>query len=409
MATARPSSVPTKMAPPPPVSRCSAAATAALEHLQGVEKQLQNEGLVFDMGTVQHLEEAIQAIKKLEGERKRILELLEEETIKNCNLRVKIKGMPQIVMEEFEALVAAARRAQVLKITEIEASAQEVESVVERTHSKQNFSEQHNLALSEEQKEFGDKQEKTVDILNQQLATKNSFYIQVNELLNMERDEEEESAFQINATDELEKEIVWAVSVFEKEQALLESQTADLQSKLLALKLQIAQKSMEYEALLAILCALQKQVEEKKQAIQDRKAELAKLLETIKRLLKKYGRKKAEKEEILQKKAKLQTGQISMDSDFREEAEALLQQLAESEEEMLCRSIKRLKNENDLLRRHSLGMVFQEERKFNTGETFSLKRLTPAAFLSAAYTTSMGKQFILARETNFQASRGLCF
>ncbi|XP_048341819.1 myosin-11-like [Sphaerodactylus townsendi] len=254
------------MAPPPPVSRCSAAATAALEHLQGVEKQLQNEGLVFDMGTVQHLEEAIQAIKKLEGERKRILELLEEETIKNCNLRVKIKGMPQIVMEEFEALVAAARRAQVLKITEIEASAQEVESVVERTHSKQNFSEQHNLALSEEQKEFGDKQEKTVDILNQQLATKNSFYIQVNELLNMERDEEEESAFQINATDELEKEIVWAVSVFEKEQALLESQTADLQSKLLALKLQIAQKSMEYEALLAILCALQKQVEEKKQS-----------------------------------------------------------------------------------------------------------------------------------------------
>ncbi|KAH0620283.1 hypothetical protein JD844_020447 [Phrynosoma platyrhinos] len=112
-----------------------------------LEKQLQNEGLVFNKETVKHLEDAIKSIKELEEERKHTIELLEEETIKNCNLRVRIKGFPEIVIKEFEELVAAAHRFHFNKLSEVELSVSNAVSAVESTYSRQEISEEENVAL----------------------------------------------------------------------------------------------------------------------------------------------------------------------------------------------------------------------------------------------------------------------
>ncbi|XP_054828030.1 microtubule-associated tumor suppressor 1 homolog A-like [Eublepharis macularius] len=317
------------MAPPELESRCSEPATAALEHLRGVEKQLQNEGLVFNKGTVQHLEDAIKAIKELEEEKKHIVDLLEEETIKNCNLRIRLKGIPQMVMEEFEALVAAAHHFRFTKIHEIELSLQEIISAVEQTCSKQRLSEERNFALCEEQKGFGSKHEETISLLNQHMAAKHGMNIQINELRNMKKDEEEETAWQVNAIEELEKKRTNEMSVFMEQHGLLESLIAELQSKLKAKKLETAKKRLDYEASLIILQAFEEEVAERNKAIVTGREELAKLFETIKRLLKELEKKKAEKQKILQKKVDLQNSVVGMDAQFNESKEALLKQLTE--------------------------------------------------------------------------------
>ncbi|XP_077180071.1 coiled-coil domain-containing protein 175 [Paroedura picta] len=356
------------MEPPPPVSRCSeAVAAAALEHLRGVEKQVQNEGLVFDKGTVQHLEEAVKAIKELEEERRRILELLEEETIKNCNLRVRVKGIPAIVMKEFEELVAAARRSRFHKITEIEASVQEVVTATEHAQFKQQLHEERNLVLCEEQKECGGKHEEAVDLLNQQMAAKNSFCIQMNELRNLQEDEEEESTWQINAIEELEKKMAEEVSVFEEQQKLLESQIAELQRQLQAQRLLTAQKRQEYEALLPILQDLHEQVKEKYQTVENLRQELTDLLEKIRNLVLEYEQKKAEKEKILQQQAALRNKMANMDQYFHETKESLLQQLAEADEELesTTRTNKKLRKENNLLK-SQFEALLEEERDFSS-------------------------------------------
>ncbi|XP_060117496.1 paramyosin-like [Heteronotia binoei] len=347
--------------------RSQAAAAAALAHLQGVEKQLQNEGLVFDKGTVQHLEDAIKAIKELEEERRRILELLEEETIKNCNLRVKVKGIPELVMQEFEELVAAARRSQLVKITEIEASVQEMVSAVEETYSKKHLFEEHNVVLCEEQKEFGGKHVETVDLLNQQMARKHSIFSHINELHNMQKDEGEETTWQSNAIEELQKRRAKEASEFEEQQRLLESRTAELRRRVKDRRIMVSQKRMDYEALLAILRALQEQVEEKNQTVAAGKEELAKLFEEIKNLIKKYERKKAEKENILKNRAQLQTNTGNQDVRFHETKEALLQQLAEAEEELESAMLahKKVKHENNLLKRQHDAQL-EEERDYSS-------------------------------------------
>nr|XP_034997098.1 coiled-coil domain-containing protein 175-like [Zootoca vivipara] len=274
------------------------------------EKQLHNEGLVFNKETVQHFEDAIKSIKKLEEERKHTLELWEEETIKNSNLRVQIKGFPELVMKEFEELVAAAHRYRFIKINEAETSINEISNAIESAYSKQAVSKDQNAQLCEEEKELAAEQEEAVELLNEKMEAKHLVNIEINELHNLKKYEQEEIGRRESAIQEL-KQIM-------------------------------AQEACEFKAKKEWLYA---------QLHSSQRDELTDIFKYIRQLIKVYEAKKAEKEDLIKKKSDLTHEAAKTGTDFDEEAEALRRQLEEAEEKLatIKRTYKNLKNENDAL------------------------------------------------------------
>ncbi|XP_053134091.1 trichohyalin-like isoform X2 [Hemicordylus capensis] len=307
------------MEPPPP----SEWAAAALENLRGVEKQLQNEGLVFNKETVFRLQDAIRAIKELEEERKHTIELWEEETIKNCSLRVHVKGFPAIIMKEFEELVAAARRSRFSKLKEMEDSIHATASTIELTYGKQELSEALNRALCEEQKQLLLQHTAAVEQLNQQMATKHTINLEINELHNLRREDEEETVRQKSAIQELKEIMASEADDFEEKMRWLESQRISTQRE-----------------------------------------DLAQIFKKIKQLIKEYEFKKAEKEDLLKKRTELQTEQKAQDSTYDDGRGELLRQLQEIDEELeaALRANRKLKGENDLLSTQFRTLTDEEER-----------------------------------------------
>ncbi|XP_034289396.1 coiled-coil domain-containing protein 175-like isoform X1 [Pantherophis guttatus] len=353
--------------PPPHSSRCSESAAAALKHLQGVEKQIQNERLLFNKETVQHLEDAVKAIKKLEKERKDTIELLEEETIKNCNLRIKVKSFPAIVMKEFEELVAAAHRFHLKKLREVEASMNETVAAVQEVYTKQMFSEEQNETLCKEQDQRWEKYNEIVELVNQQMAARHSMNIKINELRNMTKKEEDETALEEIAIEDLKQVMAREALQFKENKASLELQIEELQKKLQMRKNEVAEKKKEYEELLKILCRLQKKVSHHNQIVTDLKKELQEMLKTIKNLIQEYEREKAEKEELIKKTLCLQDNLVSLDTDFDEERENLLQQLEEINRKLqeLQEVYQKVKEENDTLNMQ-YQMLTSEEDHFRS-------------------------------------------
>ncbi|KAK9409343.1 coiled coil domain-containing protein [Crotalus adamanteus] len=339
------------MAPPPHSSRCSESAAAALKHLQGVEKQFQNEGLLFKKETIQHLEDAVKAIKKLEKERKDTIELLEEETIKNCNLRIRVKRFPAIVMKEFEELVAAAHRFHLNKLREVEASMNETIAAVQEVYTKQMLFEEQNETLCKEQDQTWEKYDEVVQLLNQQMAARHSMNIKINELRNMTKKEEEETVMEGIAIEDLKKIMAREALQFKENKALLELQIEELREKLQMKKQEVAERKTEFERLLKILCHLQQKVSHHNRIVTDLKKELEEMLKNIKELIKEFEKKKAEKEELIKKKLGLQDNLVSLDVDFDEDKEHLLQQLEEINRKLqeLQEVYQKVKEENDIL------------------------------------------------------------
>ncbi|XP_026526044.1 coiled-coil domain-containing protein 175 [Notechis scutatus] len=351
------------MAPPSHSSRCSESAAAALKHLQGVEKQLQNERLLFNKETVQHLEDAVKAIKKLEKERKDTIELLEEETIKNCNLRIRVKNFPAIVMKEFEELVAAAHRFHLNKLREVEASMNETIAAVEEVYTKQMLFEEQNETLCKEQDQTWEKYNEIVQLVNQQMAAKHSMNIKINELRNMTKKEEDETAMEEIAIEDLKQVMAAEALQFKEKKASLGRQIEELQKKLQMRKNEAEEKKKEFEELLKILCRLQKKVSYYNQVVTYLKKELEEILKTIKDLIQEYERKKAEKEELIKKRLCLQDSLVSLDTDFDEEKENLLQQLAEIDRKLqeLQEVYQKVKEENDTLNMQYQILTSEEE------------------------------------------------
>ncbi|XP_072842921.2 coiled-coil domain-containing protein 175 isoform X1 [Pogona vitticeps] len=349
---------------PPRSSRGAEPAAAALRHLRGVEKQLHNEGLVFNKETVQHLEDAIKAIKELEEERKCTIELLEEETIKNCNLRVRIKGLPEIVMKEFEELVAAAHRFRFDKLSEIEVSINESITAIEATYSKQELSEEQNTTLCEEQAELWIKHQEVIELVNQQMAEKHAVNIEINELHNLKKQEEEEIVMEKNAIEELKIIMAHEATEFREKKNTLDEQIADLQRELEAKRRENSAKRDEYLELASELKDLQEKIEDYTKSNMALRDELAELFKQIRKQINEFEEKKARKEELLKKKADLQTRLMTKEGGFDEEREELLRQLKDIEEklEVARQCYEKLKKENDLLSTQLQAFLDEEER-----------------------------------------------
>uniref|UniRef100_A0A8D0C0K3 Coiled-coil domain-containing protein 175 n=1 Tax=Salvator merianae TaxID=96440 RepID=A0A8D0C0K3_SALMN len=354
------------MEPPRPPFRChpkSEAAVVALGHLQGVEKQLQNEGFDFSKETIQHLEDAIKAVKDLELERKQTFELWEEETIKNCSLRIKVRGLPELVMKEFEELVSAARRHRFMKLNEIETSIKEINSATEEVQSKQHLSEEQNAALCKEQAELWDTHRQDVQLLNEQMAEKHALNIEINELHNQKKYEEEEITHEKTAIEELKKTMSREAAEFRANKDQLNRQISELRRKLAAKERETEEKRSEYLHLLDILKGLEKEIADYNEIVNNQKNKLSEIFKNIRKLIKELEEKKAKKESILKKKAEVCAQVTRMDSDFEEDKENLLRQLKEAEEQLeaVKRENERLTNENNLLSTQFQSLTAQED------------------------------------------------
>ncbi|XP_060127203.1 coiled-coil domain-containing protein 175 isoform X2 [Zootoca vivipara] len=337
--------------PPAPNRLESTAAATALGHLGSVEKQLHNEGLVFNKETVQHFEDAIKSIKKLEEERKHTLELWEEETIKNSNLRVQIKGFPELVMKEFEELVAAAHRYRFIKINEAETSINEISNAIESAYSKQAVSKDQNAQLCEEEKELAAEQEEAVELLNEKMEAKHLVNIEINELHNLKKYEQEEIGRRESAIQELKQIMAQEACEFKAKKEWLYAQIEEIRSRLAAKRAEGAQKKEEYIALYNVWRDMQKEIVELQKLHSSQRDELTDIFKYIRQLIKVYEAKKAEKEDLIKKKSDLTHEAAKTGTDFDEEAEALRRQLEEAEEKLatIKRTYKNLKNENDAL------------------------------------------------------------
>ncbi|KAG6933300.1 coiled-coil domain containing 175, partial [Chelydra serpentina] len=226
------------------------------------EIQLKNEACAFREEAVQHLEDAIEAIKKLEKLRRHTLELLEEETIKNSNLRLKLQNLPEMVTKELEALVAAACDSNTAKINELQTALKNITSEIESLNQKQILCETQNAAMCKEQEWLWVQHGEAVDLLNQQMAQKANTNILLNEFCNKKRDAEQEIIKLMNAVQEVKDGLAKEIKIFNDEEEMWARKNAEMKTKLDLQKIKTSEKKDEFENLSLKLLAVQSEIAE---------------------------------------------------------------------------------------------------------------------------------------------------
>ncbi|KFQ80055.1 Coiled-coil domain-containing protein 175, partial [Phaethon lepturus] len=149
--------------------------------------------------------------------RRHTLECLEEETIKNSNLRFRMRNFPGEIIAEMSALVTAARESSAAKINQLQSALKSIADEIELLDEKQTLCERQNAALCEEQEYLRAQYKERVDLLNERMATKvntNALLIETSEKT---RDTEREIIRAKVALAELEEKIAEKMSKLEKE------------------------------------------------------------------------------------------------------------------------------------------------------------------------------------------------
>ncbi|KFZ47978.1 hypothetical protein N321_01295, partial [Antrostomus carolinensis] len=146
------------------------------------------------------------------------LECLEEETIKNSNLRFRIRKFPREIMAEMRALVTAARESSAAKIKQLQSALRSIADEIELLEEKLRLCERQNAALCEEQEHLRTQHKERVDLLNERMARKVNTNILLMEIRDKTRDTEREIIRAKAALEELKEKIAQKMSKLEKEQ-----------------------------------------------------------------------------------------------------------------------------------------------------------------------------------------------
>ncbi|TFK05449.1 Coiled-coil domain-containing protein 175 [Platysternon megacephalum] len=358
-------------------------ALAALSHLHGVEIQLKNEACAFSEEAVQHLEDAIEAIKKLqlsalrsyspirEGKttpaeeklRRHTLELLEEETIKNSNLRLKLQNLPEMVTKELEALVAAARESSTAKITQLQTALKNITYEIESLNQKQILCETQNAAMCKEQEWLWVQHEEAVDLLNQQMAQKTNTNMLLNEFCNKKGDAEQEIIHLTNAVKEVKDVLAKDIKIFNDEKEMWARKNAEMKTKLDLEKAKTSGKKDEFEKLSIKLLAVQSEIAQNTAIIFNEKVQIAQLKETNEQLIMELKLKMTEKLELCERKYSLDSDLLLLQSKIAQERENLNIDIAKVKEE-LCTAEglnRKLKHENKFISSQYRILLAEEE------------------------------------------------
>ncbi|XP_039392101.1 coiled-coil domain-containing protein 175-like [Mauremys reevesii] len=339
------------------------AALAALSHLHGAEIQLKNEAYSFSEEAVQHLEDAIEAIKKLEKLRRHTLELLEEETIKNSNLRLKLQNLPEVVTKELEALVAAARESSTAKITQLQTALKNVTYEIESLNQKQICCETQNAAMCKEQEWLWVQHEEAIDLLNQQMAQKANTNVLLNEFYNKKKDAEQEIINLMNAVKEVKDVLAKEIKIFNDEKEMWARKNAEMRTKLDLQKAETSGKKDEFEKLSIKLSAVQSEIAQNTAIIFNEKVQIAQLKETNEQLIMELELKMTEKMELCERKYSLDSDLLLLQSKIAQERENLNIDIAKTKEELSTAEglNRKLKHENKFISSQYRILLAEEE------------------------------------------------
>nr|XP_009669029.1 PREDICTED: coiled-coil domain-containing protein 175 [Struthio camelus australis] len=327
------------------------------------EKQLKDEDYVFSGETVQHLEDTIAAIKKLEEIRRRTLERLEELTIENSSLRVRVQNFPGVIMAEMTALVTAARESSAAQIDQLQSALKNLAREIELLDEKQALCEKQNAALCEKQERLRVPYEGSVDLLNEKMERKVNTNVLLNDTCAKTRDTEREVIRAKAALKELKEKIAEKMHKFGKEKEDCDRKEREMKKILDTQKAKTSEKKDEFETLNIKLLDIEHLITLNSTAIFNEEALVAKQKEASKQLEETLELKKTNMLALLKKKDQLDSELLVLKSKIAQEKEDLNKELEKITED-LCnveRLNKKLKLENKSIRQKYQQLAEEEQ------------------------------------------------
>ncbi|XP_052548253.1 coiled-coil domain-containing protein 175-like [Tympanuchus pallidicinctus] len=308
----------------------SAVALAAVHRLQSLEKHIKNEDCAFSEEIVQHLEDTIAAIKKLEEMRRNTIECLEEETIKNSKLLFRMHNFPGEIAAEMTALVAASRESGAAKMNQLQSALKNIASEIELLDEKQTLCERQNAALCEEQKRLQIQHKEKVDLLNERMATKINTNVLLLETNRKTRATEREIIRAKAELEELQEKIAEKMSQLEKEMEECDGKSREMKKILDAQKEKTLAKKHVFENLNIKLLDLQRLISLNSTAIHDEEILIAKLKEKRECLEKQMALKQADVVAALEKRNQIDSELLLSQSKIAREKEDFDQELGKA-------------------------------------------------------------------------------
>eukprot|EP00075_Anas_platyrhynchos_P006086 XP_012963737.3 coiled-coil domain-containing protein 175 isoform X2 [Anas platyrhynchos] len=341
----------------------SEVAPAALHRLQSLEKHVKNEDYTFSGEIVQHLEDTITAIKKLEEIRRHTIECLEEETIKNSNLRFRLQNFPREITAEMTALVNAARESSAAQINQLQSALKSIAYEIELLDEKQTLCERQNAALCEEQEYLQTQHKRRVDLLNERMATKINTNVLLIETYNKTRETEREIIRAKAALQELKEKIGEKISKLEKENEECDEKNREMKNMLDIQEAKTSAKKDEFEKLNIKLMDLQHLISLTSTAICNERNLIANLKKESEHLEEKIEFKKRDMLGVLEKKNQLDSELLLLQSKIAQEKEDFDKELEKAKEYLQnaeCLN-KKLKSENKAARQKFEQAVKEEK------------------------------------------------
>ncbi|OXB57256.1 hypothetical protein ASZ78_007516, partial [Callipepla squamata] len=265
-------------------------------------KHVKNEECAFSGEIVQHLEDIIAAIKKLEEMRRHTIECLEEETINNSKLLFRIQNFPGEIAAEMTALVTASRESGAAKMNQLQSALKNIAYEIELLDEKQALCERQRAVLCEEQERLQTQHKEKVDLLNERMATKINTNVLLLETDRKTRNTEREIIRAKAALEELQEKIAEKMSQLEKKKEECDGKNREMKKILAAQEEKTSAKKRTFENLNVKLLDLQQLISLNSTAIRNEEILITKLKEESEHLENKMDLNKADMAAALEKK-----------------------------------------------------------------------------------------------------------
>ncbi|XP_015205989.2 coiled-coil domain-containing protein 175 [Lepisosteus oculatus] len=336
------------------------AVLVALEHLGEIEKHLKNEGLCFHQEACHHLREIAGAVTELETSRRSARECLEVETIETSKLRYRVLQLPDEIMSEISASVAAARDSNAVQLNQLQTDMNNIIKDMDFMEKKQERLEEQNALLFPERELVQSRHEDVIDQLNHQLSEKAHKQILLNETYNQIRDLKENIANLANAIEDLEEDMIQERKTFAEHKENLQKELAETENNVQRQKGDNAKKRRQVDVITSELLDMEEKISEHKNCIKKLEKSISRLKDSALQHKKQYDEELNRAKELVSQKVCLAKELTELTERFQKEAQSLRDDIFKIDKEM---EYSREVNAKHLQALTSLTESFQAARK----------------------------------------------
>ncbi|XP_069116379.1 coiled-coil domain-containing protein 175-like isoform X2 [Argopecten irradians] len=161
--------------------RESTEVNAAVERLLELADRMRGEDFGFNEKDIQNIDKVIEAVQALEGERTRVHDKLETETIHASILRHKLQFLPGEIKKEIKAAVESARQSNADVLRKLQEQLDEINRNTVYLETRQQELDKENAVLHPQRELVKEQHEQIISQLNQRMAEKASLQITLNE------------------------------------------------------------------------------------------------------------------------------------------------------------------------------------------------------------------------------------